>query len=338
LAKCWTALLFLLLILRAGADPPRFTVESVQFPTVIRKLYPNDAQVPITGKLYLPSQQAGPLSVMVIMHSSSGIQTFREIYYAEQMVKAGVAALVVDSYTPRNTKTTYQDQSLVYRSQVAGDALGALKRLSSDPRFDSARIGVMGVSKGGNASFDTALLTQRGDFPTHVQFALHIPIGASCNSKFRNLKSTGKPILMMVGEKDDLVAPEDCPEYVEEIIKAGHKKISLRIFKDAPHAWENTSKPHRLNTVQNHAACKLINEDDGRIFVVKEKKWMNGEEFANWKLTNCMTLGAQGGGGTEELKALATKEILEFLKANGFLTRERTQPNASRPKSVYISR
>jgi dienelactone hydrolase len=87
---------------------------------------------------------------MIIVSTSGGVMDYRETYYARELARNGIAGLVVDSFGPRGVKTTVDDQSLVTSWDMENDAFGALLRLGRDARISPDRIGIMGISKGGD--------------------------------------------------------------------------------------------------------------------------------------------------------------------------------------------
>src|SRR5690348_6343087 len=139
---------------------------------------PNGASEPVPSK---------PVACMVILTSSAGVQRHREHFYAQALNEAGIAALIVDSFTGRAVRRTVADQSLVSAAQMEGDALAALAWLRSDPRIDGRRIGVMGVSKGAGAVLNTAIAVRqrwRAGFP-HL-FDLHVAICPGATAQHRD--------------------------------------------------------------------------------------------------------------------------------------------------------
>ena len=99
----------------------------------------------------------------------------------------GVAALIVDSFTGRGVRRTVADQTLVSAAQMEGDAFAALALLRADPRIDPARIGIMGVSKGGGAALSAAIAVRqrwRNGF-AHL-FDLHVAICPGATAQHRN--------------------------------------------------------------------------------------------------------------------------------------------------------
>ena len=79
----------------------------------------------LTASLHLPDA-SGPAPCMVILTSSAGVQRHREHFYAQALNQAGVAALIVDSFTGRGVRRTVADQTLVSAAQMEGDALSLI--------------------------------------------------------------------------------------------------------------------------------------------------------------------------------------------------------------------
>ena len=53
---------------------------------------------------------------------------------------------------------------------------------------------------------------------------------------------------------------------------------------------------------------------------------MSEPEYQAWARINCVTRGARAGGGTAELKARATADLLDFLSVHGFGVAKPPQP------------
>src|SRR6185436_14433724 len=136
-------------------------MESVSFDTLTFDHPAAARSARVAGTLHLPMQANRPFPCMVILTSSAGVQRHREHYYAQALNDAGVAALIVNSFTGRGVSRTVADQSLVSAAQMEGDAFAALALLQADPRIDPSRIGVMGVSKGAGAALNTAIAVRR---------------------------------------------------------------------------------------------------------------------------------------------------------------------------------
>ena len=92
----------------------------------------------------------------MLVHGSAGVSP-REDRWAEELRQAGAATFVLDTFTGRAIASTEADQSQISSLAMIGDAYRALELLATHPRIDSARIAVMGFSKGGAVALYAAL-------------------------------------------------------------------------------------------------------------------------------------------------------------------------------------
>src|SRR5947208_9775704 len=179
-------------------------MESVSFDTLTFEHPAACRPARVTASLHLPMQAPPPFPCMVILTSSAGVQRHREHFYAQALNDAGCAALIVDSFTGRGVRRTVADQSLVSAAQMEGDAFAALAVLRADPRIDRDRIGVMGVSKGGVATLNTAIAVRqrwRGGF--EPLFDLHLAICPGAAAQHRDRTTHGRPIYFMLAGRAD---------------------------------------------------------------------------------------------------------------------------------------
>ena len=294
-------------------------IEDVTFPTNVVPKTTNDKPLTVRAKLYLPDKFTAPVSAVIISPSSGGVVDVREIYYAHELVKVGIAALVVDSFASRGVKSTVQDQSLVTSWQSTNDAVSGLRWLVADGRFKPDRIAVMGVSKGGQVAMNTALEVQRRWMKmTDVSFAAHIPIVPACSTVNRSVVTTGAPLFFMLAELDDYTPAKYCVEQVERLRSGGNDKIEMKIYKGAHHAWERLGPKAVFEPKgENYSPCLNWVEDDGRTVSRSGTTLPRGNEIP-WQRKNCMTLGVHCCGGNEKLKREATSDLIAFLRKHGF--------------------
>jgi dienelactone hydrolase len=272
----------------------------------------------VTATLHLPMQVAPSFPCMVILTSSAGVQRHREHYYAQALNDAGLAALIVDSFTGRGVRRTVADQTLVSAAQMEGDAFAALALLKADPRIDSARIGVMGVSKGAGATLNAAIAVRqrwRGDAPL---FDLHVAICPGATSQHRDATTQGKPIFFMLAGRDDYTPAPLAIAYAERMRAAGNRRIKVKVYAGAHHGWESLGPVFDIRDAENWSCCTNLIENDGRHFVVGAGRVMSEPEYQAWARQNCVTKGARAGGGTIGLKQRATDDLLAFLALHGF--------------------
>lgn len=281
---------------------------------------PNVRLAKITATLYLPFATK-PVPAMVIISSSGGVLDWIEGYYARELVRHGIAGLVVDSFKPRGVNDLVEDQSLVTSWDMENDALAALAVLQKDNRIEPAHIGVMGMSKGGLVAQHSAFVVRQNWRRTaDLAFAAHIAIAPPCEAQHRNAKTTGKPIFYMLAELDDAGLAKPCVDYAERIKAAGNPNVALKIYKDAHHTWENTRPVSFLARGENYSKCFAIIEDNGAYVMAAGKgpTLSKSADIFAWRIENCRSLGFHVGGGTEKLKREATGDLIAFLKRNGF--------------------
>ncbi len=295
-------------------------VEDVRFPTNVVPNTTNDQAIELKSKLYLPDVPRYPLSAVVITPSSGGIRKVREIHYAEALAKAGIAALLIDSFGSRGVASSVHDQRLLTRWQSGNDAVAGLRWLARDDRFKPDRIGVMGVSKGGIVALDTALeVRRRWMRASNVAFAAHVPISPGCQWVNRSLVTTGAPILFLLAEQDNVAPAKACIDHAERLKSAGNARVEVKVYKGAHHAWEAiTRKPHFDPWAENYARCRVWIEDDGSLVAATDGSPIPHKAWHAWAKRACVRLGATCCGGTPELKARATDDVVSFLKRHGF--------------------
>jgi dienelactone hydrolase len=294
--------------------PQDFTFSQVQFQTVVVPGTSASTPVLLTGTLYLPAETGAPLPAVVILPSSSGIQQFREPYYAREFARANIATLIVDSFGPRGITSAVDDQSALTSYQMEADAFGALHFLRADSRFDPANIAVMGVSKGGTAALNSAFLIREQWRGTSARFAAHVSISPDCSTPHRSLATTNAPILMLLAELDDYAPALPCQSLALAIGATAGVNIETHVIPGAHHGWERIGPLNALPTAEVFGACSGIMEDTGRITVPGVPAPMTTAEYLAWARANCVTLGAHSGGGTETIRNAATSSILQFLR------------------------
>jgi len=267
----------------------------------------------LRGELYLPSRETPPWPGMVILNSSAGICDARERYYARFLAGHGMAALAVDSFGPRGIVETMTDQSRIADQDMERDAYAAFDRLAADPRIDSGRIGVMGVSRGGLAALHTGLLARRAWFSRPASdFAVRIALVPPGHMQQRDARTDGRPMLILLAGRDDYVGTEPALAYAARLTDVGGGDIRTKVYRDAHHAWERTGPPIFLEKAENYSRCRLYVEDDATLTDARTGRRLTLPEFFNERQRH-ITLGGHVGGGTDAFKAGVAEDILRFL-------------------------
>lgn len=248
----------LLVSLGAAAQPG----ERVQFPSLDGA---GNAPVLLSG-VWLPippsgSALAGPLAVggaarapaVVLLHGCGGAfdaktgQLSRRMRdYAELVHRAGLHALVLDSFGPRQEIelcTQKNGSRRVNQSHRRLDALAAVEWLAAREEVDPTRIGLIGWSHGGSTVLAATNLNQRDvrEATTRPAFAVAFYPGCSVE-RGRRYEGTA-PLLLLVGEADDWTPAAPCDALVREAGKAAgeRKTIEYERYKGAYHGFDSQS-------------------------------------------------------------------------------------------------
>lgn len=250
------------------------SVKSVYWSQIVNegKGYSRRAEkVWVPARLYMPSSSSSKVPAMVIMHGIGGLYTRdgqKRAYwdYAELLAANGIAALIVDTHGARGVGVTGQLGSTeVSVYAFVADAFAGADMLRSNSRIDPDRIGLMGFSKGG---MTTLLATDKrfvdafsiGSSP----FALHIPIYPGCQNFPDRVQATRAPVHMLLGERDNYTGTSACLE-IEEKLKASDTPVTVTIYKNAYHGWDEDIRPFRVDDVSSED-CRWILKDGGGVW------------------------------------------------------------------------
>jgi dienelactone hydrolase len=272
------------------------------------------AAVSIHGWLYRPARANGPVPAMVLAHGSGGILPGRERAWAARLAAQGVAAFVVDSFGPRGIGGTAEDQGRLSLAASIADHFAALGALASVPGIDPARIGIMGFSKGGQIALYAALEPfRRAGGVGERRFALHVALYPSCSLPYMAERTTGAPMLFLLGGADDYTPAAHCPRYAE-YFRAKGAAVALHEFAGAHHGFDLPAPPRFLPRVQTARDCAL----DILLEPVRGRRW-DGQDVSNEAIgayiRGCVTRGATVGGNAAALQG-AIARVEEAVAAH----------------------
>jgi len=179
---------------------------------------------------------AGNVPAFIIIHGSGGVRAQRELAYARRFNELGVAAVVMDSFTPRGVRTSANDQRSVTDAEMLGDTIAVLKAVAHNPRIDPARIGAIGFSKGGTVGAKAALRRYVKD-AGEDKFALLIALYPWCGELPMDFTASGAPLMMLLGGSDTYVGTTSCREFAKKFETAGGK-LMLKVYDGARHDWD----------------------------------------------------------------------------------------------------
>jgi dienelactone hydrolase len=211
---------------------------------------------------------AAPRSVpaVVMLHGSGGVLSAREMTYGRQFAAMGVAALVVDAFAARRERgMSFTDRLInITEAMMLADAYAGLRWLAARPEIDPRRIAIVGFSYGGMASLYAAYEQVASAYSTpDLRFAGHAAFYPPCIAEFENRRTTGRPVLVLMGSEDELVSHARCESAVEDL-RAGGSLAQFILYPGAYHQWDGGwTGPRRIGRTLD--GCRLRVETDGTV-------------------------------------------------------------------------
>lgn len=220
------------------------------------------------GHFFVPPEATPerPVPAVVILHGAGGVRAARELTYAGQLSLMGVAALVVDAFTSRRDRARSFTERLleITETMLMADAYAALRLLQGRPEIDGRRVVLLGFSYGGMAATYAAYVQVAERFaPDGDRFAGHVAYYAPCIARFERRRTTGRPILMVMGALDEITDPARCAEVARDL-ESGGSEVRMVVYDDAYHQWDG-SAGRRWRAPRGLAGCRLTVEADGEI-------------------------------------------------------------------------
>jgi len=273
------------------------------------------------GRLYLPPGPHPTRSIpaVVLLHGSGGILASRELTYAPQLARMGVAALVVDSFGARRDRgTAFIERILnITETMMLADAYSGLGFLAARPETDPRRVVLTGFSYGAMATM-YAIYAQVADklAPTlpggeRPRFAGHVAFYGPCIARFDDSRTTGAPLLMLIGGKDEITDQRRCAEVANDLRRGG-SRVETTIYPEAVHQWDGAFAGRLIG--RNLAGCSFRVEPDGTIRDMNTGLAMSGP-FRRKIILGLCTLGAGPYpiGRDDRVRAQASVDYGRFL-------------------------
>jgi dienelactone hydrolase len=276
--------------------------------------------VNIVGHLFLP-QGGDKVPVVLLMHGSGGIYNAMLNYWPKLLNAQGIAVFSLDRFGPRGVKSTAEDQSQVPFVADVADAFAALRLLASHPRIDDKRIAIMGFSRGGVASWRTAVerIITAQQLPDGLRFAAHIQTySAGCSGSLRLIVKPGvfskSPELWIHGDADDYTPIGACRDYSKRIGEAG-TPVEFVSVPGAYHKFDDDDQ--RLITIRGAQRtmdnCPLEMDIDTLATYDRNTRQRLSGDALQQAAKSCSELGAsvQGNSAARDKAGQAT---LAFLR------------------------
>ena len=185
----------------------------------------------VQGLIFTPPGK-GPFPVLIVIHEYWGLNDWVK-EQASKLAAEGYVALAVDLYRGKIATTPDMAHELmrgVPEDRAKRDLHAAFEFLASQPNVRKDRIGSIGWCRGGGYSLDGALQE-----PTLAADVINYgPLATDSEA----LKKINAPILGLFGGQDRGITPDDVHKF-EAVMKQLGKKVEIKIYPDAGHAFEN---------------------------------------------------------------------------------------------------
>lgn len=208
-------------------------------------------------EIRLPADAVQPVPAVLLFHGCGG-QRPMHLAYADAITQAGFAAVLVDSFSPRQigrfaAMTQVCSGLRLHGQERAADVFAALEIVRAAPEIDSQRLVLAGWSHGGWTLLDAASFAGNGDRPSALAdragsfhgIARIVAIYPYCGFPARasGQLSPGLPPIDIILAGDDMVAPiADCERLARRAGTAG-ADLSYEIWSDVTHAFDDPDAP-----------------------------------------------------------------------------------------------
>jgi carboxymethylenebutenolidase len=185
----------------------------------------------VQGILYTPAGK-GPFPGLIVIHEWWGLNDWVK-EQASKLADQGYAALAIDLYRGKVATTPDEAHEImrgVPEDRAKRDLHAAFEFLQSQTNIKKDRIGAIGWCMGGGYALDVAL--QEPTLAADVINYGHLATDPEA------LKKINAPILGLFGAQDRGITPDDVKKFGAALDQMG-KKIDIKIYDDAGHAFEN---------------------------------------------------------------------------------------------------
>lgn len=197
----------------------------------------------LKGSLFLPGKKEGPVPLVVVVHEWWGKNEYPMARAQQIASDLGFAALAVDLFGEEKTVGTPDEAGALAKTFYENPSLG-VKRLQSFVQaapeaakkagfeIDAKKIAVIGFCFGGTQALN---LARSGAIP---ELDAAVAFHAGLASSLKGARKITAPLLVLHGEADPMVKPEEVTAFKEEMKKAG-ASLEFIGYPGATHAFTN---------------------------------------------------------------------------------------------------
>ena len=206
----------------------------------------------LTNRLVTP-QGSGPFPAVVLNHTIGGLSQHM-LVAARELLAAGYAVMVVDSYGPRGIRPG----QILFPAEVAKDDYDALAYLQQQPQVDAQRIFQAGYSLGALAAALLSSPEGAQAFKATARFRASVGMYGSCSVQSRASGAqlamvsadADRPLLMLMGALDIETPPATCFPLLEQM-KAAGKDVQWHVYPETTHAWDKAESQGHVYRAPN---------------------------------------------------------------------------------------
>ncbi len=146
-------------------------------------------------------------------------------------------------------------------AMALADAFATLAWLDARTDVDASRTALIGFSYGAMSSIYAVYRQVVETYDAPRPFAAHVAFYGPCVARFEERATTGAPVLMLWGERDAIVDPEECSVLAEDL-RAGGSDVAVHRY-DARHRWDGSSRQWKAPV--HIADCRFTVEADNTV-------------------------------------------------------------------------
>ena len=187
----------------------------------------------VQGQLYTPPGK-GPFPALIVVHEWWGLNDWVKDQ-ASKLSDQGYVTLAVDLYRGKVATTSDEAHEImrgVPEDRARRDLHAAFSFLAAQPNVKKDRIGSIGWCMGGGYALGVAL-----EEPTLAATVINYGHLATDTDAMKKINA---PILGLFGAQDRGITPDDVHKFEASMKQLG-KKIDVKIYDDAGHAFENSN-------------------------------------------------------------------------------------------------
>src|SRR6202165_3562642 len=235
------------------------------------------------AQLYKPDGD-GPFPVVIALHGCGGLAAHSEPVqpryrdWAEQLLKAGTAVLLPDSYASRELgpPCRVRERRVQGRRERVADIMASTQWLVQQPWATRDRISLLGWANGASALL-WAVRPQLSSRKVEPDFRSAIAFYPDCRISSGLGWSARVPTLVLIGAKDDVSSPPACRQMVDGA--QGRSALArIVVYPGAYHDFDRANIPLRAVAETSDAALP----DRGHLGTDAEARADSQKRVAEW--------------------------------------------------------